>query len=141
MSDSLATRAPRVLLVDPDYRTSQRLAELLREDGFDVEAARDGAAAIGRLAHAPLLDALITELQLPLCDGVAVARFGRSQHPGLEVVVLTRHPDLMVAEAVESFSPLLLTKPVDYPRLLQALRATESTAAAASLTSSTRASA
>lgn len=139
MSDSLSTRAPRVLLVDPDFRTSQRLAELLREDGFDVETARDGATAIGRLAHAPLLDTLITELKLPQCDGIAVARFGRSQHPGLEVVVLTRHPDLLVAEAVECLSPLVLTKPVDYPQLLEALRAPESAAAAASPTSSARA--
>src|SRR6185503_16353880 len=95
----------KVLLVDGDFRTSQRLAELLREDGFEVEVARDGAAAIARLTRAPLPDTLITELKLPLADGAAVARFGRSQHAGLGVIVLTRYPNLLVPEAFGSPPP------------------------------------
>ena len=38
MSGSQQNRRNRVLLVDSDYRTSNRLAGLLRDDGFDYAA-------------------------------------------------------------------------------------------------------
>lgn len=121
MSRTSPGHSKRVLLVDDDYRTSQRLAEQLQGDGFDVEVARDGATAIARLARAPLFDTLVTELALPLCDGTVVARFGRSQHAGLAVVVVTREPGLFVPAAVSDPPPVLLTKPLEYPLLLEAL--------------------
>lgn len=112
----------KVLLVDGDFRTAQRLAGLLRDDGFEVEVARDGAAAIARLARGPLPDALVSELKLPLADGTAVARFGRAQHPGLRVVFVARDPNLLVPAALGGPPPEVLTKPVDYVRLLEVLK-------------------
>lgn len=129
MSEAAQPRASRVLLVDEDYRSSQRLASLLREEGFDVEVARDGAVAIARLTRAPLPDVLITELKLPTCDGMALARFARAQHALLEVVVLTRYPNLFVPEALMGPPSLILTKPLEYPLLLEALRRSPSEAA------------
>ncbi len=90
MSGSSPTSTKRVLLVDGDRRTSQRLASLLREDGYEVEVRCDGASAMTRLARAPLLDVLITELSVPLSDGASLARFGLAQRPSMQIVVLTR---------------------------------------------------
>jgi DNA-binding NtrC family response regulator len=112
-----------VLLVDGDFRTAQRLAELLRDDGFEVEVARNGATAIARLARAPLPDVLVSELKLALADGAAVARFGRAQHPGLRVVFVARDPNLLAPTALSGPAPDVLTKPVDYARLLELLEA------------------
>ena len=123
MSGSQIPRSHNVLLVDGDFRTAQRLAGLLRDDGFEVEVARDGAAAIARLARGPLPDALVSELKLPLADGPAVARFGRTQHPGLQVVFVARDPSLLGPAALGSPAPEVLTKPVDYARLLELLKA------------------
>ena len=123
MSGSHIPRSQSVLLVDGDFRTAQRLAGLLRDDGFEVEVARDGAAAIARLARGPLPDALVSELKLPLADGLAVARFGRTQHPGLQVVFVARDPSLLGPAALGSPAPEVLTKPVDYARLLELLKA------------------
>src|SRR4051812_20871127 len=113
----------RVLLVDNDYRTSKRLAELLRDDGFEVDVVRDGAAAIAHLARSPLPDTLITDLTMRFADGVSVARYARSQRPGLRVVVLTGHPNLLRQGAMGSPAPLVITKPLDYSQLLAALTA------------------
>jgi DNA-binding NtrC family response regulator len=121
MSTTAEPRVRQVLVVDGDYRSSQRLADLLREDGFDVEVVRDGAAAIARLTRAPLPDALITELKLPLADGAAVARFGPTQHAGLRVVVVTRYPNLFLPEAFGNPVPEVLSKPLEYERLLEIL--------------------
>ena len=121
MSSSSKSRSRKVLLVDADFRTSQRLAELLGEDGFDVEVVRDGAAAIARLSRAPSPGTLITELSVALVDGTALARYGRSLDPALRVIVLTRHPNLLVPSSFGGSAPAVLTKPLDYAKLLELL--------------------
>ena len=111
-----------MLLVDDDLRTTRRMADMLREDGFAVEIARDGAAAIARLSRAPAPDALVTELTTAHADGVAIGRFARSQRPGLPVLVVTGYPNLFDAEAFTGGPPaLLFTKPVEYGELKEAL--------------------
>jgi CheY-like chemotaxis protein len=122
MSGSSKPSSSKVLLVDADFRTSQRLAELLGEDGFEVEVARDGAAALARLARPPLPGTLITELSIPLADGSTIARYARTQDPALRVIVLTRHPHLLSPASFSQPTPVVLTKPLDYGRLLELLR-------------------
>jgi two-component system nitrogen regulation response regulator GlnG len=111
----------KILLADGDFRSSQRLATLLGEDGYDVEVVRDAAAAIVRLGRSPLPDVLITELKMPLGDGAGLARYARSQASDIRVIVLTRHPNLFVPAAFGGQTPVVLTKPLDYPRLLEML--------------------
>ena len=138
MSRPSRTRAQEVLLVDGDARTSHRLAELLREDGFDVEVLRDGASAIDRLSSAPVPGTLITELALPLTDGETIARFARSRDPTVRVVVLTRHPHLIVPGRVAGATPLVFTKPLDYAQLLEVLRGPASPERSSSVPASPR---
>lgn len=121
MSPSSKPRSNKLLLVDADFRTSQRLAELLSEDGYEVEVVRDGAAAIARLSRSPMPGTLITELSVALADGSAIARYGRSLDPNLRVIVLTRHPNLLVPSSFGGPAPTVLTKPLDYARLLELL--------------------
>jgi len=52
-----------------------------------------------------------------------VARFGRAQHPGLRVVFVVRDPNLLAPAALGSPPPEVLTKPLDYARLLEVLKA------------------
>jgi CheY-like chemotaxis protein len=114
-------RPRRVLLVDGDSRTSQRLAELLAQDGYEVDIARDGAEALARLALTPALDTLITELTLRVGDGVSLARSARLRMPGLRVVVVTRHVNSVVPARFGQPPPVVLSKPLDYEGLLAVL--------------------
>jgi DNA-binding NtrC family response regulator len=121
MSVAPRSRSRKVLIVDGDVRSSQRLASLLREDGFEVEVARDAAAARALLTCAPFPDTLITELSIPLGDGAALARHARSLVAGLHVVVLTRYVNSLKAASFGSPTPQVLGKPLEYARLLEAL--------------------
>ena len=124
MSEVLGQRPHLVLLVDDDLRTARRMAEMLREDGFAVELARDGAAAVARLSRSPVPDALVTELTTAHADGLAIGRFARNQRPGLPVLILTGYPNLFHADAFAGGPPAtLFTKSVDYAALRSALRA------------------
>ncbi|MEI9949091.1 MAG: response regulator [Pseudomonadota bacterium] len=123
MSEPQGPRPDVVLLVDDDLRTTRRMADMLREDGFAVEIARDGAAAVAFLSRSPVPDALVTELTTAHADGVAIGRFARNQRPGLPVLVLTGYPNLFHADAFGGGPPAtLFTKPVDYAALRTSLR-------------------
>lgn len=107
-----------VLVVDDDVRTAQLLARLLRQDGYDVEVAEDGARAIGRLSHTPWPDILVTDLQMPHADGLAVAHYARSHRPAMPVFIVTSYPDQMSVRE-EQLEPRarILTKPLAYDQL------------------------
>lgn len=118
-----------MLLVDGDARSSLRLAELLAEDGYDVEHAADGAEALVRLAHGPPPDMLVTELSLRVGDGASVARSARTRSPQLRVVVLTRYVNSVVPASFGSPLPVVLGKPLEYERLLAVLEEPADTSA------------
>jgi two-component system response regulator MprA len=111
-----------ILLVDDDVRSTRILARMLREDGFDVELAIDGAAAIGRIARSPLPDVLVTDLRMPHADGMAVVRYARSRRADLPVLIVTGYPNLVPPGDALDPAPTVLSKPLDYARLHEELR-------------------
>ena len=112
----------RIFLVDNDVRATKVLAQMLREDGFDVEVTFDGATAIGRLGRAPLPDVLITDYQLPHVDGLSIVRFARSRSEKLPVLMVTGYRELL-EPAAKGFDPpvRIFGKPIAYAELLHAL--------------------
>lgn len=111
-----------VLVVDDDVRTARLFVRMLREDGFEVELAHDGAAAIGRLGRAPMPDALVTDLSMPHADGLAVAKYAQACRPGLPVFLVTGYPELAArrTSALDP-EPQVFTKPLDYAELSREL--------------------
>jgi CheY-like chemotaxis protein len=123
MLDSESPHPCLILVVDDDVRTASLLVRMLREDGFEVELATDGEAAIGRLARPPMPSVLVTDLRMPNGDGGSVARFARSHRPEIPVFVVTGYPD-RARKLQDSMVPPLevMAKPIDYPELSAALQ-------------------
>lgn len=116
---------PLILVVDDDTRTARRLALLLREDGYKVEVAADGALAVGRLSRGPFPDVVITDVQLPHVDGLAVARYARAERPQVSIIFVTGYPELVNAPRdAAGDAALVFTKPLDYEALRAALART-----------------
>lgn len=112
----------RLLLVDDDVRAARILAKLLREDGFHVDVAPNGSAAIGKLSRTAAPDILLLGLRLLHSDSVAVIRFARSRNLAMPIFVMIGHP----APLEESLGPMepplaIFTKPIDYGALHEAL--------------------
>jgi len=113
-----ARATPRLFLVEDDIRTAKVLARLLVEDGFDVETARDGAAAIARLARPPVPSLLLLDLHLPYAGGIAVARYARSLDPVLPLILTTGYPEHAARAEREMIPrPVVVVKPFVYPEL------------------------
>jgi two-component system chemotaxis sensor kinase CheA/two-component system sensor histidine kinase and response regulator WspE len=83
-------RRLRVLLVDDSAIARDAEAALLRGLGHEVEEAVDGEDAWRRLA-AGAFQALLTDVQMPLLDGIDLARRvrGSARHARLPVVILS----------------------------------------------------
>ncbi len=118
-----ARAGARVLLVDDDRDLLRLLSMRLAAAGYRVDAVESAEAALDALALArPRL--VISDVQLPGQDGLALFDRIRALHPALPVILLTAHgtiPDAVQATArgVHSY----LTKPFDGKALLEAVAA------------------
>lgn len=102
-----------VLVVDDEVDIRELLVEYFRGHGFEVTAAADGRAALTAIERAPALYTLIvTDLQLPGADGLAVLRAAKSANPSTYVVIITGYASLDSAiQAVRLGAYDYLTKP------------------------------
>jgi DNA-binding response OmpR family regulator len=81
------SQSGRVLVVDDEPIVREVLARYLAKDGFDVDMAADGQAAIGRYEVAPP-DLVLLDLMMPRVDGLEVFRWIRSR-AATPVIMLT----------------------------------------------------
>lgn len=115
---------PLLLIVDDDRRSGALLGQLLRGDGYDTEVELGGTAAVDRLAHAPIPDAIITDFHLPGANGLVVGRHAQARRAGIPVFLVTGDPDsVQLARGVLDTSVEVLTKPIDYAGLVSRLHA------------------
>lgn len=69
MSEPNETRPRTIFVVDDDRDIREDLGELLREEGFNVEAAWNGAEALNRLLAGFRPDVIILDIMMPVMDG------------------------------------------------------------------------
>lgn len=116
-----ATRRARILVVDDEPAARSALAELLKEEGYDVRSAADGFKALGRI-ETWVPDVLITDLKMPGMDGVELMHKVREQVPDVSVVVMTAYGSIETAvSAMQDGAADFLTKPISLPHLLTVL--------------------
>lgn len=81
---------PRILVVDDDNDTRQLSMDVLAGDGYDVEAAKDGAAGWEAL-QAEEYDLVITDNTMPRMTGVEMIAKLRAARMSLPVIMATGH--------------------------------------------------
>jgi signal transduction histidine kinase/DNA-binding response OmpR family regulator len=78
--------ARRILVVEDNPDLLEMACELLGKLGHVVEGAASGEAALARVQEAPF-DVLLTDLALPGCSGIDVARQALLVRPALQVII------------------------------------------------------
>jgi two-component system response regulator GlrR len=115
-----AARA-HVMVVDDDADLLRLLSMRLNAAGYRVTAVDSAEAALARLdADRPQL--VLSDVQLPGRDGLALFDEIRARHPALPVILLTAHgtiPDAVQATARGVYT--YLTKPYDGKQLLDTI--------------------
>jgi DNA-binding NtrC family response regulator len=107
----------RILIVDDEVNARTALAELLRDEGYVVEAAADAFKALGKMADfAP--DLVLTDLKMPGMDGLTLLGRLRDDDPDLPVLVMTAFGEVESAvRAMQSGARDYLAKPVNVAEL------------------------
>ena len=94
----------------------------LRRGGYDVETANDGLGAVDLLREGAF-DVIVSDVDMPGMDGVALLRVVRERSLDVPVLLLTGNPDLDSAmQAVEHGALRYLLKPIEVGALLAAVR-------------------
>lgn len=82
--------AVTVLLVEDDELVRCVMAELLKDEGFEVHEAHDGDLAASFINTRPAFDVLLTDVNMPgTMDGWDLADHACSHHPGMPVIVVS----------------------------------------------------
>ena len=107
----------RILVVDDEPSARSGLEKQLRQEGYAVDVAANGAAALELFGdHAA--DVVVTDLKMPEMDGVELCGKLREQDSQIPVIVVTAFGDVSSAvSAMRAGADDYLTKPVDFDAL------------------------
>jgi CheY-like chemotaxis protein len=122
----------RVMVVEDDAETRELIAEVLRDDGYEVQTAANGAEALATLrADLPRPSLILLDLMMPIMSGWQFldARLGDKALSSIPVLVLSADPTRQLASARGVVA--VVGKPFDLPRLLKLVRAVTKSSATA----------
>jgi DNA-binding NtrC family response regulator len=111
----------KVLLVEDDRASREAMSDWLTSEGFDVITAADGQQARQHMHNGVAV--IVTDLQMPRTDGMALLRLARELAPHAAVIVVTGHGTVDSAVAALKDGAFdYLTKPVKPKDLAHVVR-------------------
>jgi CheY-like chemotaxis protein/anti-sigma regulatory factor (Ser/Thr protein kinase) len=112
----------RILLIDDDGPIREVIADILREDGHQVEEAGHGRDGLARMRDGASLDLVITDLGMPDVTGWDVIRAAKDQQPPMAIGLVTGWGDDPDGRPTDCARPdFVLAKPVTHAALRLAL--------------------
>jgi two-component system cell cycle response regulator CpdR len=85
---------PRVLIADDEDSMRSLVARAIAMDGHDIVTAQDGAEALDILMREDgTFDLLLTDIQMPVMDGIALALAVARDFPKLTILLMTGFAD------------------------------------------------
>jgi DNA-binding NtrC family response regulator len=111
----------RILLADDDASLRRVLQFKLKKEGHDVTAVEDGETALNQL-RSDRWDLLLSDIKMPVVDGVELLELARRLQPGLKVILITAHATVSQAvQAVKLGAFDYITKPFEDDELTTAI--------------------
>ena len=112
----------RVLLVDDEPAIRDALEYALRNEGFEVDCARDGEAGLRTALESPY-DVVILDLMLPRISGTEVCRRLRAESAVPIIMLTAKGAELDRVLGLEVGADDYVTKPFSMPELIGRVRA------------------
>ena len=104
--------AGRILLADDEGSIRESLAEVLRQEGYQVDTAADGTEALAAIDKGDY-GVIVTDLRMPGADGLAVLRHVREVAPQTLVLLVTAYASIETAvEALRQGAHDYILKPL-----------------------------
>jgi DNA-binding NtrC family response regulator len=114
----------RILLIDDHSAICDLLVTALTISGHTVQVASDGAQGLQDFTTVRP-DLVVTDLNLPACDGLEVIKLIKRMRPGVPVIVMSGgfglHTSLYLDAAAEYGAAAVLRKPFHLATFLEAI--------------------
>jgi two-component system, cell cycle response regulator CpdR len=103
----------RILIAEDEESVRLLVARALSQNGHEVVATVDGAEALDTLQReSGRFDLLLTDIKMPVMDGLALALGAARDYPDLPIVLMTGYADQRErASGLDSLIVDVITKP------------------------------
>ena len=103
----------RILIAEDEEAIRSLVARALRQDGHEVMTASDGAQALDVLFREEgAFELLLTDIRMPVMDGIALAHAAAREHPAVTILLMTGYADQRErAHDLDALIHDVLTKP------------------------------
>ena len=103
----------RILIADDEEAIRSLIARALRQDGHEVMTATDGAHALDVLGReGGAFELLLSDIRMPVMDGIALAHAAARAHPGVTILLMTGYADQRErAHGLDALIHDVITKP------------------------------
>jgi two-component system, cell cycle response regulator CpdR len=103
----------RILIADDEEAIRTLCVRALTDDGHEVLSAADGAEALDVIGREQgRIDLLITDIQMPVMDGIALALAAARDYPDLSILLMTGYAEQRErAQGLDALVHDVLTKP------------------------------
>ena len=114
--------ALQILVVEDSKPLREMLAHVLKDDGSQVDSAKDGKEALDKYYGAPY-DLIITDLNMPEVTGTELIKKVREQDDFVEFIIITGYASLETAvDAIKAGAFDYIIKPFKVEELKVAVR-------------------
>ena len=121
MVPSTRAAAPTVLIVDDEEDIAQGLASALRSNSVEAVYTSSPTEVPGILREHASIQLLISDVRMPVFDGLSLARFVKRQFSGsrrIRIILMSAVVDSIPCMAQEEGEFLFIQKPFRLARLL-----------------------
>jgi CheY-like chemotaxis protein len=108
-----------ILVADNELRSRKNVAQLLREEGYEVDEADDGVSVL-ELLEKKNFNLLICDVLMPRLSAFDVLDRMKSGSLSAEIILMTGHPELLAKKGLEGLP--CFTKPFNLYDLLHKVR-------------------
>ena len=108
----------KILVIDDERAIRNSLAEILTDEGYDVEVAEDGAAGLAK-AESEKYSVIFCDIKMPNMDGLEFLDAIREKGIDSAIVMISGHGDISTAvECIKKGAFDFIEKPLDLNKIL-----------------------
>ena len=123
-----AKKGERVLIVDDETNMRKTLADILRDEGYQVTAAATGEEAVELCSNAGY-DIVLMDVRMPGMDGVEAFREIRRHQEGVRVILMSAYGlESLKQAALDEGAVAFLAKPLDLQQTVKLIGEVKDTA-------------
>lgn len=111
-----------ILLVEDEAMVRAVAERALTRQGYTVQSAEHGEAALELLAAMPRPDLLVSDVMMPVMDGPTMVRRARARYPDLPILFMSGYAEETIRKSIDIEHVSFIAKPFSVQQLAEAVR-------------------